>query len=42
MTATRRDFAVVIGINAYCPENGIKPLGTAVNDSKSDRHNAQG
>jgi WD40 repeat protein len=35
MTAPLRNFAVVIGINAYCPENGIKPLGTATNDAKA-------
>jgi len=35
MTSSRRNFAVVIGINAYCPANGIKPLGTAVNDAKA-------
>ena len=35
MAATFRNLAVVIGINAYRPENGIKPLGTAVDDAKA-------
>jgi WD40 repeat protein len=35
MAATFRNLAVVIGINAYRPENGIKPLGTAANDARA-------
>ncbi len=35
MAATFRNLAVVIGINAYQRENGIKPLGTAVNDARA-------
>jgi hypothetical protein len=35
MAAKFRNLAVIIGINAYRPENGIKPLGTAVNDAKA-------
>ncbi|MFB2836606.1 eIF2A-related protein [Floridanema evergladense] len=35
MTAIFRNLAVVIGINAYRAENGIKPLGTAVNDARA-------
>ncbi|MBD2183413.1 caspase family protein [Planktothrix sp. FACHB-1355] len=35
MAVTFRNLAVVIGINTYRPENGIKPLGTAVNDARA-------
>lgn len=35
MAATFRNLAVIIGINAYQRENGIKPLGTAVNDARA-------
>ena len=35
MAALSRNLAIVIGINAYQRENGIKPLGTAVDDAKA-------
>jgi len=35
MAVSSRNLAIVIGINAYQRENGIKPLGTAVNDARA-------
>lgn len=35
MGKSSRNFAIVIGINAYYKGNGIKPLGTAANDARA-------